>query len=136
LKVKENPMQFRSIIMAATLAISSIAMPSIAEAHSRVVSSTPGQGSTVARPRVVTLNFSEALLPPTAAASIVMTAMPGVDNHGEMMIRNFTTAWSNGNRTMTLTLRQPLRAGTYEVRWQAAGADGHRMTGTVGFTVS
>jgi methionine-rich copper-binding protein CopC len=65
-----------------------------------------------------------------------MTAMPGMPNHGEMTIRNFTTAWSNSNRTMTLNLRQALRAGTYEVRWQAAGADGHRMTGTVNFTVS
>ena len=58
-----------------------------------------------------------------------MTAMPGMANHGEMVIRNFTTAWSNGNKTMTLTLRQPLRAGTYDVRWQAAGADGHRELG-------
>jgi copper resistance protein C len=128
-------MQFRSIIAGTALALAGLAIPSMADAHSRVVSSTPTQGSTVARPRVVTLTFSEALLPPTAAASIVMTAMPGVDNHGEMVIRNFTTAWSNSNRTMTLNLRQPLRAGTYEVRWQAAGADGHRMTGIVNFTV-
>jgi copper resistance protein C len=127
-------MQFR--VMFASLALATLAMPTIADAHSRVASSTPAQGATVRAPRTVTLNFSEALLPPTAAASIVMTAMPGVRNHGEMVIRNFTTAWSNSNRTMTLTLRQPLRAGTYEVRWQAAGADGHRMTGTVNFIVS
>jgi copper resistance protein C len=63
----------------------------------------------VRAPRIVTLNFSDAMLPPTAAASIAMTAMPGVPDHGEMVIRNFTTAWSNSNRTMTLTLRQPLR---------------------------
>ena len=62
--------------------------------------------------------------------------MPGMPNHGEMVIRNFTTAWSNGNKTMTLKLKQPLRAGSYDVRWQAAGADGHRMKGTVSFTVS
>ena len=105
-------------------------------AHTKVVASTPAQGTTVAKPKLVTLTFSEALLPPTAAATIVMTAMPGMANHPEMAIRNFTTAFSGGNRTMTLNLRQPLRTGTYEVRWQAAGADGHRMAGTVGFTVS
>jgi copper resistance protein C len=104
-------------------------------AHSKVVSSTPAQGATVAKARVVTMTFSEALMPPTAAASIVMTAMPGVKAHGEMAIRNFTIAWSNNNRTMTLTLKQPLKAGTYEVRWQAAGADGHRMTGKIAFNV-
>lgn len=129
-------MKFASVLAAAAMVAASLGAPSAALAHTRVVSSTPAEGATVARPRVVTLNFSEALLPPTAAASIVMTAMPGVANHGEMAIRNFTTAWSNNNRTMTLTLRQPLRAGTYEVRWKAAGADGHRMNGTVNFIVS
>lgn len=128
-------MQFRSFMMGAALATTTLALSTVANAHSSVVSSTPAQGSTVSNAKVVKLNFSEALLPPTAAASIVMTAMPGVKNHGEMVIRNFTTAWSNGNKTLTLTLRQPLRSGTYEVRWQAAGADGHRMTGKVGFTV-
>lgn len=129
-------MKFASLLAAIAMIAAPFAAPSIALAHTRVVASTPAEGATVARPRAVTLTFSEALLPPTAAASIVMTAMPGMANHGEMVIRNFTTAWSNGNKTMTLTLRQPLRAGTYEVRWQAAGADGHRMNGTVNFIVS
>ena len=129
-------MRFASVFVAAVMAAASLAAPSVGHAHTRVVASTPAQGATVARPRVVSLTFSEALLPPTAAAIIVMTAMPGMSDHGEMAIRNFTTAWSNGNRTMTLTLRQPLRSGTYEVRWQAAGADGHRMNGTVNFIVS
>ena len=129
-------MLFRSIIAGAALMLGTLASPSMADAHTWVVASTPAQGATVARPRTVTLTFSEALLPPTVATSIVMTAMPGVPNHGEMVIRNFTSGWSAGNRTLTLTLRQPLRAGSYDVRWQAAGADGHRMTGTVSFTVS
>ena len=129
-------MTIRSIIASFVLACAALAVPALTMAHTRVVASTPAQGATVARPRVVTLTFSEALLPPTAAASIVMTAMPGMENHSPMVIRNFTTAWSSGNRTMTLNLRQPLRTGTYEVRWQAAGADGHRMNGTVNFIVS
>lgn len=129
-------MRFASPFAAAAMLVASLASPSIALAHTRVVASTPAEGATVARPRVVTLTFSEALLPPTAAASVVMTAMPGMENHSPMAIRNFATAWSNSNRTMTLTLRQPLRSGTYNVRWQAAGADGHRMNGTVKFIVS
>jgi methionine-rich copper-binding protein CopC len=135
-ELKDNLMKIASAFAAVALLTASLAFPSIAPAHTQVVASTPAEGATVARPRVVTLTFSEALLPPTAAASIVMTAMPGMTNHSPMVIRNFTTAWSNSNRTMTLTLRQPLHAGTYEVRWQAAGADGHRMTGTVNFIAS
>jgi copper resistance protein C len=129
-------MMFRSLLAGAALAVTTISVPPIANAHSRVTASMPAQGVTVRAPRIVTLTFSDAMLPPTTAASIVMTAMPGVPNHGEMIIRNFTPAWSNGNRTLTLTLRQPLRAGTYEVRWQATGADNHRMTGIVNFIVS
>ncbi|WP_228244120.1 copper homeostasis periplasmic binding protein CopC [Porphyrobacter sp. GA68] len=129
-------MRFHALIASAALAATALTAPSSALAHAKVVASSPAQGATVAKPRMVTLTFSEALLPPTAAAAIVMTAMPGVKNHGEMAIRNFTTSWSKDNKTMTLKLRQPLRAGTYEVRWQAAGADGHRMKGSVGFTVA
>lgn len=129
-------MKYTSYIAAAAMFAASITAPTAAFAHTRVTASAPAQGATVARPRVVTITFSEALLTPTAAASIVMTAMPGMPNHGEMVIRNFKTAWSNSNRTMTLNLREPLRAGTYEVRWQAAGADGHRMKGVVSFVVS
>ncbi len=128
-------MHVRSFIAVAALALSAVTPVSPAMAHTRVVASTPAEGATVARPRVVTLTFSEALLPPTVATSIVMTAMPGMAKHGEMAIRNFKSAWSNSDRTLTMTLRQPLRAGSYDVRWQAAGADGHRMTGTVRFTV-
>ncbi len=128
-------MRFQALIGGIALAGAALAAPSAALAHAKVVASSPAQGSTVARPRSVTLTFSEALLPPTAAANIVMTAMPGVKNHGEMAIRNFTTGWSNDNKTMTLQLRQPLRPGTYDVRWQAAGADGHRMKGSVTFIV-
>lgn len=129
-------MQLHSILAGAALVLGTLTFPSLADAHTRIVTSTPAQGATVQRPRLVTLTFSEALLPPTVAASIVMTAMPGMADHQPMTIRNFKTAWSNGNRTLTLTLRQPLRSGTYEVRWQAAGADGHRMNGNVNFIVS
>lgn len=129
-------MRFHALITGLALAASVLAAPSAALAHAKVVASSPAAGATVAKPRTVTLTFSEALLPPTAAAMIVMTAMPGVKNHGEMAIRNFATSWSRDNKTMTLKLRQPLRAGTYEVRWQAAGADGHRMKGAIGFTVA
>lgn len=129
-------MGFRSVLAYAAASLATLALPSTVMAHTKVVASSPAQGTTVTKPKQVRLTFSEALLPPTVATSIVMTAMPGVKNHGEMVIRNFTSSWSDGNKTLTLMLRQPLRAGTYDVRWQAAGADGHRMKGTVSFTVS
>lgn len=129
-------MYIRSIFAAVIISVASLAIPNIASAHTRVTVSTPAEGAKVKSPRVVTLTFSEALLPPTVATTIVMTAMPGMPNHGEMVIRNFTTSWSNENKTLKLSLRKPLQAGSYDVRWQAAGADGHRMKGKISFTVS
>ncbi len=128
-------MHIRSIMTAVTMGIATLALPTTVSAHTRVTASTPVEGAKVKSPRVVTLTFSEALLPPTVATSIVMTAMPGIADHGEMVIRNFTPSWSNGNRTLKLSLRKPLQAGSYDVRWQAAGADGHRMKGKISFRV-
>ena len=121
--------------MLAALALTALA-PSGLAAHVALTASTPIEGSAAKAPKVVTLTFSQPVDPATAAASIVMTAMPGMANHGEMAIRNFTPSWSADGQTLTLTLKKPLPAGTYEVRWQAAAADGHAMTGTVNFTVS
>lgn len=120
-------------LIAATL--SALLAPTAAVAQARIVASTPAEGAIVARPRTVALTFSEAMLPPSVATNIVMTAMPGMADHPPMTIRNFQSAWSNENRTITLTLRQPLVIGSYDLRWQAAGADGHRMTGKISFSV-
>ncbi len=118
----------------AALALSVLAAP--AQAHVTLTASIPSAGAEAKAPKAITLTFSQPVDPSSAAASIVMTAMPGMADHGEMVIRNFTSGWSADGRTLTLTLKKPLPAGTYEVRWQAAAADGHAMTGTVNFTVS
>lgn len=109
--------------------------PQAALAHVELITANPAAGSEVKAPRSITLTFSEPVDQATAAAAIVMTAMPGVANHGEMPIRNFTASWSGDGQTMTLDLRKALPSGTYEVRWQAAAADGHARTGVVGFEV-
>lgn len=133
-------MKFSPLFAAAALGLGTIALPAAAlpaaasTEHVAVVSTTPAAGSKVSGPRTVTLTFNQALPPSEVGVAIVMTAMPGMANHGEMAIRNFTQGWSADGRTLTLSLRQPLRAGTYDVRWQAA-AHGHRMNGKVTFDV-
>jgi methionine-rich copper-binding protein CopC len=119
----------------AALALSALA-PSALLAHVELAASTPAAGSEVKAPKEITLTFSQPVDAASAAASIVMTAMPGMPNHGEMVIRNFTASWSPDGRTLTLSLKKSLPTGTYEVRWQAAAADGHPMSGTVIFEVS
>lgn len=128
-------MNFRSIVAVSALTLTTISVPASVLAHTKVVASIPAQGATVSSVRNISMTFSEALLGPTVGVSIVMTAMPGMPDHGEMQIRNFTQSWSDGNRKLVLKLKKPLVIGTYDVRWQAAGADGHRMKGKVSFVV-
>ncbi|PLK24397.1 copper resistance protein CopC [Novosphingobium sp. TH158] len=128
-------MHSRLIIMASILALATLGLPQAGLARAKVAASTPAAGSTVARPKVLTVTFSEAMQPTATTAAIVMTAMPGMADHGDMPIRNFTSAWSEGNRKLTLSLRQPLWTGTYDIRWQGTGADGMRASGKITFTV-
>jgi hypothetical protein len=123
------------VFMVAAAAIGGSLIPGAALAHTKVVASTPAEGATIKPSRVVSLTFSEPLAPATVAASIVMTAMPGMTDHPPMTIRNFQSSWSSDKRVLTLNLRQALPLGSYDVKWQAAGADGHRATGKVSFTV-
>ncbi|MFO6431462.1 copper homeostasis periplasmic binding protein CopC [Erythrobacter sp. W302b] len=119
----------------AALALSAL-VPASLLAHVQLTTSTPAAGAEAKAPKAITLTFSQPVDPSSAAASIVMTAMPEMANHGEMPIRNFTASWSDEGKTMTLTLKKPLPTGTYEVRWQAAAADGHTMNGSVTFNVT
>ena len=125
---------FTILSMAAASACSSL-IPGPALAHTKVVASTPAEGAAIKPPRVLSLTFSEPLSPVAVAASIVMTAMPGMTDHPPMTIRNFKSSWSSDKLVLTLNLREALPSGSYDVKWQAAGADGHRATGKVSFTV-
>lgn len=127
-------MRIPAILAAFALVTLAPAAPLLAKVT--LTASTPAAGAKAKGTRIITLTFSEKVNPAKASAAIVMTAMPGMPNHGEMLMRNFTTSWSADGKTLTLTLRNALPAGTYDVRWQAAGADGQAMKGTVTFTVS
>lgn len=125
-------MRIPALLTAAALALGA---PAALSAHVSVASSTPAEGSTVKPPKTLSIAFNTPVDPASAAVRIVMTAMPGMPNHGEMLMRNFTTSWSQDRSTMTLKLASALPKGTYEVRWQATGQDGHAVSGVVNFKV-
>jgi len=110
-------------------------VPGAVLAQVQLAASTPAAGAETKAPKAITLTFSQPVDPASAAANIVMTAMPGMSDHGEMTIRNFTASWSADGKTLTLTLKKPLPAGSYDVRWQAAAADGQAIMGNFSFDV-
>ncbi|MDF8335480.1 copper homeostasis periplasmic binding protein CopC [Novosphingobium cyanobacteriorum] len=119
------------------LAITALGLtaPQLASAHTALVASTPTANASVAAPTKVELRFNEAVIGATARAEIAMTGMPGMGSHAPMPITGFTAQIGKDRKSMTLLLRRPLSAGTYQVTWTAAGADTHRMSGNFSFTV-
>lgn len=120
-----------------TLAIAALGLtaPQIAAAHTQLISSSPAANATVAAPTKIELRFNEAVIGSTARATIAMTGMPGMASHAPMAITGFTAQMGKDRKSMTLLLRRPLTAGTYQVSWTAAGTDTHRMSGNFSFTV-
>ena len=105
-------------------------LPSRANAHTRLLRSTPAAGVTIsAAPLELRLVFSEA--PELAYTSIVLRASDGaVVTLSPPAIAAGTVA------TVVCGIRGEIRSGRYTVEWQAGGADGHPVKGRYTFTVS
>lgn len=97
-----------------------------ANAHARVVASTPTASATVAAPRAITVTFSERVAPAFSGLDVVNAA-------GTKFA--VTSTVSEDGKTVSGRTARALPAGAYTVNWRAASADGHRMTGNFAFTV-
>lgn len=97
-------------------------------AHARLVSSNPAAGATVPAPKMITLTFSEKLVP---AFSKFELTMP---EHGGMKVP-VKTAVSQDGKSVTGAPGTALMKGTYKIIWTAASGDGHKMNGEVAFKV-
>lgn len=122
----------KHILPAAALVLG---LSSPALAHPKLVSSNPAASAAVHGANVITLRFSERLMPRLSGAEVTMTGMPGMANHGPMKISGLRTTVADDGKTLVARPPRPLAAGTYRVDWHAVSADTHRITGSVTFTV-
>jgi len=111
-------------VIAATAAIMLISSPVLA--HARLVSATPGNGTTVTAPRTISLTFSERFAAPFSTVEVE-------DSRGRAI--SLTKAVSEDGKTLGGSFAAPLTTGVYRVTWAIAAADGHRMTGAHSFAV-
>lgn len=118
-----------------TAALALAALPSVAMAHPKLLSSTPAANATVAKPTKLTLTFSEKLLAPLSGVELTMTGMPGMASHAPMPIKGFKTAVEGDGKTLAVTLPRALPAGSYDLNWHIVGADQHKITGKYSFSV-
>lgn len=122
----------KSCVVAVALS-SSLLLSAVAQAHPKLVSSTPAEGENGPAPAKIELHFSENLVTQFSGAKLIMTDMPGM-SHSPMGVKA-SVAGSNDPKTMVLTPASPLTAGTYKVEWRAVSSDTHPITGSVTFKV-
>jgi methionine-rich copper-binding protein CopC len=108
-------------------------MSTLAQAHPKLLASTPAEGATGAPPDKIELHFSENLVTQFSGAKLLMTEMSGMA-HAPMPIKAKVSA-SSDPKTMLITPTAPLTAGTYKVEWRAVSSDTHPITGNVTFKV-
>ena len=104
-----------------------LAGTSPAFAHADVVRSTPAANATIDAPRQVRLTFNEKIVPAFAKLEIAMA--------GHDMKIPVKTQVSSDGKTLTGIPQGRFMKGSYTINWVAAGADGHRMSGTIPFKV-
>lgn len=112
---------------------SGLLLSTLAQAHPKLLSSTPTEGADGAAPGKIELRFSEDLLTQFSGAKLVMTEMPGM-SHSPMPMKAKVSAGSDP-KTMLVTPLAPLPAGSYKVEWRAVSSDTHPITGNVTFKV-
>lgn len=103
--------------------------PGIARAHGGLKSAIPAKGAVLDTvPGEIRLAFSEA-----AELAFTRIELTGPDGAVTLSAVGFNDATK---RTVVTGIIAPLKAGTYEVKWQVAGADGHPVRGSYTFSVN
>ena len=108
-------------------------LSAVAQAHPKLVSSNPLEGSTSSAPSKIELHFSENLTTQFSGAKLIMTDMPGMPN-SPMGVKAGVSG-GDDPKTMVITPAAPLTTGTYKVEWRAVSSDTHPITGNVTFKV-
>ena len=122
----------KSCVVAVALS-TSLLLSAVAQAHPKLVSSTPAEGESGPAPAKIELHFSENLVTQFSGAKLIMTDMPGM-SHSPMGMKA-SVAGSVDPKTMVVTPASPLPTGTYKVEWRAVSSDTHPITGSVTFKV-
>ncbi|MCX4063439.1 MULTISPECIES: copper homeostasis periplasmic binding protein CopC [Pseudomonas] len=123
---------FKSCVVAVALS-SSLLLSAVAQAHPKLLSSTPAEGENGQAPAKIELHFSENLVTQFSGAKLIMTDMPGMPN--SPMGVKASVAGGGDPKTMVVTPASPLTTGTYKVEWRAVSSDTHPITGAVTFKV-
>jgi copper transport protein len=127
--MRDRPLRSGVVRLAPVIAAGAIALvtATAASAHAELLSTTPADGSVVARsPAQITLRFSEAV-----ASSLGSVRVLGPN--GEQVATGGVNKPSPS--TLAVPITGQLAKGTYTVAWRAVSVDGHPLHGAFEFSV-
>lgn len=107
----------------------------VAQAHPRLVTSSPRAGGTVSAVDRVSLTFSERLLAPMSGGEIMLIGRSDGARLSPMKIAGFKPSIGSDGKTLQLIGASRLAKGNYQVKWHAVAADTHRVAGVLAFQV-
>ena len=111
------------VVLAVVTALLGLGAP--ASAHTRLVSTTPPDGAVLEQqPSSLELTFSEQLISLGSGAEL-----SGPDGVAQ-------TSFDVTGQSLVVAVARPLPAGEYALAWRVTSADGHPVSGTLGFTVA
>ena len=105
-------MSFLKTTTVAVALTAGLLLSAVAQAHPKLLSSTPVEGSDAAAPSKIELHFSENLTTQFSGAKLIMTDMPGMPN--SPMGVKASVAGGSDPKTMVITPAAPLTTGTYK----------------------
>lgn len=110
-----------------TAAVAALAIAGQAAAHARLLMGAPKNGATVAAPKVMTLRYSEEIVP--AASNVKLATAAGA------AVATGPIALDKTKKIVTVPITAPLAAGRYTVAWHMKTEDGHETDGAFAFNV-
>lgn len=119
--------------LAAAALLSATATPAFAEIA--LVSATPAADTVVASPARIELRFNAPVSVTASSVDVVMTGMPGMEDHPPTKMKGFAKAAASDKTSLVLVRKTPLGAGTYKVQWHVSGAAGSHGMGEYSFKV-
>jgi methionine-rich copper-binding protein CopC len=115
------------ITSAALAFVGSLLWCGSAFAHAHLAAAVPADGTTVAAPAALSLNFTEGLELKLSGATLT-----GPDG----AVATTPSLSPTDDKVMRLAVPGALRAGVYTVEWHAFSTDGHTTRGSYHFTVA
>lgn len=107
-----------------------LATPRIASAHGRLKTAVPAAGAHLAvAPREIRLTFSE-------VPELSFTTIQLVGPDGKNVALTALTYATDSKRAVVALIKGGMTAGTYFVKWQVAGADGHPVRDQFQFVIA